>query len=576
MWLWIAAGWGLPAFACSCIEPTPSRTVRSPTRDVAVDAPLQVSLYGGWHGALRDRVVDDYRLVQPSTGETLPLHGELVGTVLDLHPPTPLKPSENYVLEVRHAYLDRRPVREAELRTLLQNSQPPEESLHLAWTPIHPFTTGPGTSRAAPDAPVVTTAFLTTRTGGGDCGPAEATWGTVDANASEGDLVSIEVEGQGIVWRGLPGEFGTSDSLCAPDPVHVPWADPLRLRAWLQQADGQVSPPSPWTTAYYFAPYADHPPGPVADHSKRQALLDDEGTALAAQLAALPVHASPPALSHAPLCPGGLQREEVDRLPAIGSRTYIQRAPLRVTGNAVWSFVADEDGLWHVHGLVGTPPVLPPLHGVKPWSDARGVVVADFDDTCTSAEGRNGAALLVTGSGADHTWTTLLETDGLDARAESIVADDQRVWVDWRSYRNGKKRLHQTILDRSTGATVDGDQPAPSQPHWKATCALVEGCTVSWTGSEPRSWPLPGVPAGDWWTAAVAWGDGVAVVLAGAGLEGWLVLVDGEGRASVPLDLTGALSPSVAVAEGEVYLVEGRWRPGLGWEGVVSRVVCRR
>ena len=649
MWAVLTFLWGAEAAACTCIQLPATRTVLTPATHADPDAPIRVSLRGGWLGALGDRAEADYRLVRATDGHPIALDGDLVGTLLDLHPGEPLQPDTDYILEARQGWLQGRPLLEAALRTALK--APARPDLTLAWTPAHRFTTGPGECLPEPDAPQLLSAFKSVEHSGGTCGPFELVWGTVDGGPSwlPGDIVVVEVENQGVVWRGGPGSFRAGDALCEPDPVHVEWADDLRVRAWLERPDGQRSPPSDWLGAIPNDAYRNGPQRAPDDHTRQWSWWLADDNAMAGVLATLPVHERPPVGAPADLCPGGLEREPVCTIAALEDRAYSPRTPLYTTGASLWTFVRTADERRHVVGLVGEPPQLPPM---LPFAvmhiDQDGVVVVNYDDTCTPAHHpysklvgvrSDEAVLTVTAASADQQWTTTLEAPGRDARPKGVGAAGSRIVVVWTAFAEPTSVVRWTVLDRHSGAVLhtgqpsevagltipegglvvvervdsDGETvvasarlqtegredrftltwtdagppiPAKAGQLWRrvgsglsGACSVADGCTVAAVdlNGQPTGlqWTLPdALPAGSWQLQTAETDGALWAVVKARWQRSWLVSVDSAGRSTPLFELTGTTGPSIAVFQGEPYLLEGRWTAG-AWEAHLSRVVCR-
>lgn len=617
------------ALGCSCMGSGSGRTIAldEGAQDVDPDAAIWVWLGGSWSGALADQVAEDYRLRRADTGELVRLVGTVTGHVLDLRPLSPLAPHTAYVLEQRVVFDNGRRLDDNALRDVLSPRRPApgDHALSWAWHPERHFTTGPGECRPPPEPPRIVWAAATTAQGGGDCGPGESFVGELRVNpeSTETQLVSVEVDGYGVVFRGEPGRFYASDMICAPWPRHLPLRGTERIRAWAESADGQRSKPTRWQrfSAWNRMGHPVDTPLPVTpDHRDRLRYSRSSGDRLAALWSQVPEGPLP--VSHDALCPDGLALELVASVDdELGGRVDLSELVAGSSGVAALYRVDNAVSLLAVLGSV--PDLGWYAYEPKVVGDDAGWVVGGRDPTCVAAEGDRVTLAWVR---SDRGWSHAVE--GETARVEQLTADHDRVVVGWSTYGEQRSNAHVTVLDRRTGevlaqaSPLDGLDPTaePSariegasaegvwgtryaaargarmerwmlswegdhlelhldiekrerQPSstWTGACTLGEACTVYPVAGGPDealalSSTLPSKTAT---LTAVPWRGGAVAVVRDGRLGVTLAGVDGRGQTTPPLSLTARFL-GVASYQDDVY-VGHRDEAGAS---VLSRLVC--
>ncbi len=237
--------WPSDARACSCVGASYDRTV-TPTGG-ADDVPRDVTIRiftEGFGDALRDVLGAEYRL-RPEGGRPVPLRTDVVGTRIDRKPRRRLRPRATYVIEQLFAFGPNGERLSDGQRVAAARRQ---AALRGAWFPIARFRTGSGNTPRRRATPTLQGAEVHFRFGGGDCGPATSIHATVEASGPPGDVLELELRGQGVVAT-VPvsqRELWVGDALCNPDPVTLQYTPSSEVRLVHRDRSGREVGASAW------------------------------------------------------------------------------------------------------------------------------------------------------------------------------------------------------------------------------------------------------------------------------------------------------------------------------------------
>ncbi len=246
----LAVVWLVPsaARACSCVQPSMQRSLFP--ADGATDVPRGVTLRvftSGFGDGLRDVLATEYRL-RPVGGRPVRLRSSVVGTRIDLKPRRRLRANTPYVIEQLFAFAPNGERLSDGERGRLTNRP---QRVRGAWFPVAHFETGRADPAPRREVPSLQSAEVHFRYGGGDCGPATSFHVTFDVNERPGDVVDLELGGQGVVAT-VPAadtEIWVGDTLCNPDPVTLRYTPASEIRLVHRDATGRVVGATPWGAA---------------------------------------------------------------------------------------------------------------------------------------------------------------------------------------------------------------------------------------------------------------------------------------------------------------------------------------
>lgn len=434
--------------------------VAPPGTSVPTDINIRVFLEGGFPKELREQLHREYRL-QDSSGTEVAMTARLTQTRLDLTPIETLRPNTMYRLERVYAY-DAMGVRIADNERL--HADPAD--VRRAWFAEAEFKTG-ASAGATGHAPKLRSARLSTRQGGGDCGPGISMQAELDPTSSvaPNDVVELEVRGFGVVASkpglSLTGPHPTmwaSDLLCNPDKVAIPDAAEHQVRFVLIDSVGGRHP-AKWTRVARRG-------NALRKHASRRG---QTATAFGGWFDATQETAKPFTGNSPPVCEHGF--EVTKRFEAAGRggpSVYGAQSTVGWTGDAVGLTITTEGSNTQVVRVApdGTATVEPDVLGgwvEAGWSDRRGGVFV----TRTHSKGVSRLALQATQPSGTKDWEVALSpgdefriADGIDRLLlTQTVRGAAGGWLSWTLVSRDKGEV---LRRESSAHKVDSDAGSAS------------------------------------------------------------------------------------------------------------------
>lgn len=463
---------GLPdADACSCATPLTERRVVS-SDALPTDGAVSVFLYGPWPSIRRHQEAAAYRLQGP--GGLVALEPRVEGRRIVLQPTAPLQPDTPYTLQRATFYSGERPLTDDQAVSLLA-----EEPLERRWDEAWPLHTAAQPLHREPVALTLSAAVFSERAGGGDCGPGESIRASLDVTGAphETDVLSVEVEGQGTLWR-RPSHWRQvrfSDMYCEPIKVHTDVTPPPRVRAHLHGAGGALLATSPWVTLSLAETHGGRPAPP--GHHRRQRVAEERAVSRFMPLWEVPT-TDGPAHQGPESCPRGLSAGAAEPL----GWQWPQLVPglvEPVPGEIVFRAEAPERKAV-LRGADGAPLGGPPLERARVLAGEGALLVM---------EGMQATALEPDGA---PRWSRALDTLGEESSVMFTAVGGGRALVGWKWWGMASSREERwTLLDLSTGETVAEGSLRALSPEGRTVR------DVAWDGEQfvfSWGWGAPSIP----------------------------------------------------------------------------------
>ena len=432
-----------PALACSCVGPTPTRSVvpHDGASDFPIDGVVRV-LVTGFPAPERAAIGAEYRL-RDATGAVVALDVGVVATRIDLRPHTPLAPSATYTLEQIFAY-DAAGTRLTDLQRITATGP-----LRGIWSPVATFTTAtsPAVTRAL--VPTLTNARLLFRYGGGDCGPSTdvMTDLALPAGVIDTDVIELRTRHDGVVLTttalGLASLL-VGDTLCTADPVTLPSGSSIEVQAVLVDAAGHDLGTSGWRRAR----------GHGTRPSSRRLTWAGWPSVTIVPTPSVSTSRGPAS------CPNGL--EVISRHDVVSAGApwmYGERTTL--SSESATRFVAygSDAGAMQLFTLAadgGATRIAPTATGQPDalFATMQGPIVTSVAYSRTL--GVVGTLLRLDAHGAAR-WSSELPATGTDHR---IARGGGQILVAWAATGDGiTERLAYAIFDERTGALIESQAP---------------------------------------------------------------------------------------------------------------------
>lgn len=477
--LFVAVQPNARAKACSCMSASMTRhLVPGDGETLSADGTIRIFLTA-FPPSVRNALASEYRL-RDAQSRLVPLESTLVGTRLDLKPRAPLQAGATYELQQVFAFAD-----DGSRLSDEERARSRDPDMRGVWFPVASIQ-AVASPRRRPSTSFSVTASRHYARGGGDCGPGSSLGARFElpANISEGDVVELHVQGQGVVDSAPAAntsELYVGDLMCNPDPVSLR-GGALRYKVVALDTRGREVAASSWGSAPELPPRGWRPrpahSAPMPSSWSNIRIVEVPGLA-------------PPGPA---ACEHGFEASPRPDAAGEGApRSYAARSTLSTNGREGWlafssSPTSDSTTLVHAAQSGARRQMNNPAQGI-PQALAAGRSGGFLISQARRSEGVYETSLLNFDRAGVSRWTQALGTGGAAYR---VTAGGGVTFAAWGTPQpNHDRHLSYALFDASAGSLIGAEDTSfgihTGSSEGPALAFVGGRFILAWTPSVGRS-----------------------------------------------------------------------------------------